>query len=224
MVVGLEALQRLVAAVFVDRHLVGDPHPVGALVGLHVEDLLVERGRVVDDDDHLGLRVEVGAGLHEQLLDLVEVVGTARHHSPNPMRSRSWRSVSASTSSGASPPAHPPFVAGDHEFPHLGAQPLVEAGSVACGESSRRAHLGLDVERRFAAPLAPVGLRLEHLPRLCRLEWPDRPAAAAGRCDGGGIACSIANGPLPIPRQAGPERAKATAAIGSANSVIAAST
>jgi hypothetical protein len=72
--VGLEALEHLVAPVLVDRDLVGDANPLGALVVLEVEDLLVERGRVVDDDQDLGLRVEVGPGLVEQLLDLVEVV------------------------------------------------------------------------------------------------------------------------------------------------------
>jgi len=36
--------------------------------------LLVDRGGVVDDHDDLGLRVEVGAGLDQQLLDLVQVL------------------------------------------------------------------------------------------------------------------------------------------------------
>src|SRR5262249_19085464 len=80
----------------------GDPHPVGALVGLHVEDLLVERGRVVDHDDDLRLGVEVGPRLHQQLLDLVEILLGAGHQN-DPTRSASWRSVSASTSSGSRP-------------------------------------------------------------------------------------------------------------------------
>src|SRR4051794_21309221 len=103
-VAGLEALEGAVAPVLIDRDLVGDPHPLGALVGLHVEDLLVERGRVVDDDQDLGLRVEVGPGLHQQLLDLVEVLlGGSGHQLPNPMKSATCRSTSTSTSSGSSP-------------------------------------------------------------------------------------------------------------------------
>src|ERR1700754_2733191 len=101
----LEGLEHAVAPVFVDRHLVGEADPLGALVGLHVEDLLVDRGGVVDDHDDLGLRVEVGAGLDQQLLDLVEVllrIGGHRRGS-YPPSSASWRVASASTSSGSSP-------------------------------------------------------------------------------------------------------------------------
>jgi len=61
-VVDLEALQQAVARVLVDRYLIGDADPVGPLELLHVEDLGVHFGRVVDDDQHLGLRIEVGAG------------------------------------------------------------------------------------------------------------------------------------------------------------------
>ena len=82
MVMGLEGLEDAVAPVLVDRRLLGDPHPVSALVGLHVEDLLVDRGRVVDDDDDLGLGVEIGAGLDQQLLDLVEVLSGAGFIAP----------------------------------------------------------------------------------------------------------------------------------------------
>ncbi len=69
-VVGLEALEELVPPLVVDRDLVRYPHPVGPLVGLHVEDLLVDRGRVVDHHQDLGLGVEVGPRLHDQLLEL----------------------------------------------------------------------------------------------------------------------------------------------------------
>ena len=69
-VADLEALEQLVAAVLVDRRLVGDQHPVGALVLLHVEDLGVELGRVVDDDEDLGLRVEVGPRTVDELVEL----------------------------------------------------------------------------------------------------------------------------------------------------------
>ena len=40
---------------------------------LEIEDVLVDRGRVVDDDDHLGVRVEVGPRLVRELLELVDV-------------------------------------------------------------------------------------------------------------------------------------------------------
>jgi len=40
----LERLQQPVPAVLVDRHLIGDQDPVGALELLHVEDLGVELG------------------------------------------------------------------------------------------------------------------------------------------------------------------------------------
>src|SRR5918994_7431547 len=69
-VVGLERLQDLVAALLVNRNLVADPHPLGSLVGLHVEHALVERGGVVDDHDDLGLRVEVGARANDQVVHL----------------------------------------------------------------------------------------------------------------------------------------------------------
>src|ERR671919_3019087 len=69
-VVGLERLQDLVAALLVNRDLVADPHPLGSLVGLHVEHALVERRRVVDDQDDLGLRIEVGARANDQVVHL----------------------------------------------------------------------------------------------------------------------------------------------------------
>src|SRR5215207_5611750 len=50
-VVGLELLERRLQAVVVDRDLVGNPNPVRALVLLHVEDVLVDGGRVVHDHD-----------------------------------------------------------------------------------------------------------------------------------------------------------------------------
>ena len=45
----------------VDRRLLGDLDPVGGLDPGRFEDLVVDLGRVVDDDHDLGLRVEVGA-------------------------------------------------------------------------------------------------------------------------------------------------------------------
>ena len=68
--VDLEGLEQLVAAMLVHGQLVGDLHPVGALELLHVEDLGVELGRVVDDDQHLGLGIEVGPRPIAQFLEL----------------------------------------------------------------------------------------------------------------------------------------------------------
>src|SRR6476660_8299884 len=69
-IVRLKLLQRLGEAVLVHGQVVGDPHPVRPLVRLHVEDLLIDRGRVVDDHHDLRLRVEVGAGANQHLVDL----------------------------------------------------------------------------------------------------------------------------------------------------------
>ena len=44
--------------------------PVGALVDLHVEDLLIDRDRVVDDHDDLGLRVEIRTRPDEQIVEI----------------------------------------------------------------------------------------------------------------------------------------------------------
>src|SRR5580700_2112513 len=70
----LEALDQLVAAVLVDRGLVGEEHPFVALEVLHVEDLMVEIGGVVDDQQHLGLGVEVGPRTDRQLVELERAV------------------------------------------------------------------------------------------------------------------------------------------------------
>ena len=218
MVVGLEGLEQLVAAVLVDRHVVGDAHPVGPLVVLHVEDLLVERGRVVDDHDDLGLGVEVGARLHQQLLDLVEIVLGGACHQPDPTKSASWRSVSASTSSGSCPRRRRrslPAITSRRTSSRSSSSTL---GGPSLGPVEQLPQLRLDVERRLAGALAPVGLRLQHLPRLRLLDRRGRPGPARGRRGAG--SCSIAKSPLPIRRQAPPERAKAIAATGRTRSVI----
>src|SRR5439155_20080667 len=111
---GLERLEQLVALGLVEREVVGDEDPVGPLELLEVEDLGVERRRVVDNDHHLGLRVEIRARADDQLVELVVAIGChARIYSRNraaanpgprhPPSSRSWRSTSASTSSGSLP-------------------------------------------------------------------------------------------------------------------------
>src|SRR5437016_6012439 len=65
-----EVLDQLVAFVFVERGLVGDKHPVGALELLRVEDLVVDLRRVIDDDQDLRLWVEVGARTDRELIHL----------------------------------------------------------------------------------------------------------------------------------------------------------
>ena len=54
----------------VDRRVLGDQHPVGAVEIVHVEDLVVDLGRVVDDDQDLGLGVEIGARADRELIEL----------------------------------------------------------------------------------------------------------------------------------------------------------
>ena len=70
MVVDLEALKQPVARVLVDRYLVRDADPVRPLELLHVEDLGVQFGRVVHDDQNFGLRIEVGARAVEDVVQL----------------------------------------------------------------------------------------------------------------------------------------------------------
>ena len=111
----LGSLEQLVAAMLVHGNLVGDLHPIGPLELLHVEDLGVELGRVVDDDEDLGLGVEVRAGTVDQIVQLnaAWVSHSARRLAPDggiaviaahrPLRAAIWRSISASTSSGGLP-------------------------------------------------------------------------------------------------------------------------
>jgi GTP:adenosylcobinamide-phosphate guanylyltransferase len=110
---GLKALERGVEGVLVDRDVVGDADPVDPLVLLHVEDLLVDRGRVVDDHDDLGLGVEVGAGPDDELIQVDDPrfgVGwheaplypfLRRNYWPRSSSSRSRRSASSGDRPGA---------------------------------------------------------------------------------------------------------------------------
>ena len=70
---GVELLERLLEHRLVDRDLVGDPHPLGALEALVLEYVLIDRRRVVDDDHDLRLRVHVGPRLDGELVELVDV-------------------------------------------------------------------------------------------------------------------------------------------------------
>src|SRR3954447_2333338 len=76
-VADLEALDHLVAGALVERDVVADEDPVAAF-GALLEDVLVHLRRVVDDEQHLGLRVEVRAGAVE---DVLEVEAAGRGHS-----------------------------------------------------------------------------------------------------------------------------------------------
>ena len=227
-VVGLEGLEDAVAAVFVDRRLVGEADPLGALVGLHVEDLLVDRGGVVDDDHDLGLRVEVGARLDQQLLDLVEVLLGVRRPSARSYVSGEGVEIGelalglgldverleaggrGAVRCGRRPAGGP--------RPAAPRRPPGRRGGVASTAAAGGARLGLDVERRLAAP-----------PRRSAFAasiWRTSAAWIAGSTGGGAVRSSalggrgsIANGPLPIGSQARPERAKAIAAIGATTTV-----
>ena len=64
---------------FVNRNVVGDEDPLGLLVVVGVEDLGVQGGGVVDDDQNLGLRVEIGPRTDGELVELEAAwVGHAR--------------------------------------------------------------------------------------------------------------------------------------------------
>ena len=68
MVADLEALDELVAHALVDGQLVAEKDPALAVVVL--EELGVDLRGVVDDDQDLGLRVEVGPGAIEDVVQL----------------------------------------------------------------------------------------------------------------------------------------------------------
>ena len=165
---GLEGLEQLVAPGLVHGHLVGDQHPVGALELLEVEDLAVDRGRVVHDHDDLGLRIQVAAGAQQQVVELeAAVVG---HLGPAYTRSGAGvipEITQLTLDLGLHVErllalAGPPLVAGDHELADLLAQPGVGRRR---GARERR-QLGVDVEPGHAAGLPPGGLGLEHLADL----------------------------------------------------------
>ena len=152
-------------ASLVDRDLVGDQDPVRALEVLHVEDLRVDVGRVVDDDQHLGLRVEVRPRAVD---DVVEVELSRIGHSPSYQdRSRIRRSISCSTSSGSLPARTRRALRASTCCADLVAQLVVDDGAGGIGLRARqRGELGLDVQRRLAAAHAARVACLEHLADL----------------------------------------------------------
>src|SRR6185437_8958161 len=106
----LELLDQLVALVLVDGRVVGDEHPVGGVEVACLEDLVIDLGRVVDDDQHLGLRVEVRAGTDRELVELkaarvlhCRVYTRLARTCGYGVSSSSVRVTSASTSSRSSP-------------------------------------------------------------------------------------------------------------------------
>src|SRR4051812_42310589 len=68
-VADLEALDDLVASALVEGDVVAEEDPVAPVAAL-LEDVLVDLRGVVDDEEHLGLRVEVGPGTVEDVLEL----------------------------------------------------------------------------------------------------------------------------------------------------------
>ena len=166
---GLEGLEQLVAAGLVHGHLVGDQHPVRALELLQVEDLAVDRGGVVHHDHDLGLRVEVAARAEQQVVEIeASFVGHQGQPIPamglkSPPRSRSWRSISVSTSSGSLPWRSRRSLRAITSWRTSSRSAGSPAPGAARGE---RRELRLDVERRLAAGLAAARLRLEHLADL----------------------------------------------------------
>ena len=119
-------------------------------------------GRVVDDDQDLGLRVEVRPRTVEELLEL-EAARVGHGAARLPRRSSSVAAAARPRPRrpAAPCPARAARVAGDRRA--RGPRPR-SAGSAAGREQRRQ--LGLDVERRLAAAHAARVARLEHLADL----------------------------------------------------------
>ena len=118
----------------VEWHLVRDRHPLGAFELLHVEDLAVQLGRVVDDDQHLGLGIEVHAGAGDDLVEGLSV-GHRGFYTPSKATLRRARRAASGRIQSLQlaldlgldverrlAARHAPLVAGDHELAHLLAQ------------------------------------------------------------------------------------------------------
>ena len=144
MVAHLKGLEQLVAAVLVDRDVVGDQDPVRAFVLLHVEDLGIELGRVIDDDQHLGLRVEVGPRPVDQLVELefARICHRAADYSDPAQPGDLPLDLGVHVKRRLSGPGAT-MVAGDHQVTNLLAQLGVDLGR------GQPAQLRLDVDRRL---------------------------------------------------------------------------
>ena len=99
------------------------------------------------------------------------------------MRSRSCLSTSASTSSGSSPRRARRSLRATTSWRTSSRRPVV----LGRGAALQIGHLRVDVQRRLAAGLAAVGLRLEHLADLLLglgVGGRRLPAAGPGRMSG----------------------------------------
>jgi hypothetical protein len=65
----LEALHELVPFVLVDGDFVGDKYPLIRVELVHLKELMIDLGGVVDDDHDLGLRVEIAPGTQGELIE-----------------------------------------------------------------------------------------------------------------------------------------------------------
>ena len=77
----LEVVHELVAAVLVDGRLVGHEDPLALVVVGSLEDLGADVGGVVDDDEDLGLRVHVGAGADDEVVEFESAQGAGHARS-----------------------------------------------------------------------------------------------------------------------------------------------
>src|SRR6266511_2831471 len=226
-VVGLERFQQLVAALLVDRHLIRDPDPLGALVGLHVEDALVDRRRVVDDHQDLGLGIEVGPRADRQLLELRDPILQLHlrlaAHWPRFSSSRSWRSTSASTSNGSWPLRARRSLRATTSW-----RTSVRSSSSRPSDGAGRSSSSLCTSASMSSGASPRACwRYDFASTIWRIS-ASRTSVETGtwvpalRC---GSSCSIANGPLPIWRSADPApRTNMSAATGIATKPMISST
>ena len=77
----LEVVHELVATVLVDGRLVGHEDPLALVVVGSLEDLGADVGGVVDDDEDLGLRVHVGAGADDEVVQFEAAQGAGHARS-----------------------------------------------------------------------------------------------------------------------------------------------
>ena len=137
------------------------------------EDLVVDLGRVVDDDHDLGLGVEVGARAERQLVELEAARVGHRAFIPNGAAARAHGSSSCERARDLGlhverleALAHAPFVAGERPAgaPPRRAPRRALAAPRAAGQQA--GHLGVDVERRLAPAHQPFAARAQHLADL----------------------------------------------------------
>ena len=149
------SLDQVVALAFVDGRVVGDQHPVGAVEVLGLEDLVVDLGRVVDDDQHLGrgLKYVPGRIVSSSSCEAACVLHGA--FIPD-LRGAAWlrriELVERALDLGLDVErlealARAPFVARDDELAHLCERARGRA-ALRCAGVEQPRDLGVDVERR----------------------------------------------------------------------------